>query len=133
MLCTVFSLSYVRALVCVLCGIEYVLCAVCRHEPRRFAPSMPRFVRQGRAQQWPKGRALVGGPRVGPRKGPRANTRPTPQPPLRQRTRSSHVSLTYHAITIELLLYFEYFITLQIQNMFLSCKWHHAINSVGND
>ena len=34
-----------------------MLCAVYSHEPRRLAPSMPRFARQGRAQQGHKGRA----------------------------------------------------------------------------
>ena len=38
-----FSLSYMCAVVCAMCGLTSVLCAACSHEPRRLAPSMPRF------------------------------------------------------------------------------------------
>ena len=45
MICVVFSLCHVQALVNAVNGILSVLCAVCSHEPRLFAPSMPRFAR----------------------------------------------------------------------------------------
>ena len=41
LLCVAFSLCDVRLLVC-------VICAVCSHEPCRFAPSMPRFAHVAR-------------------------------------------------------------------------------------
>ena len=47
-LCVGLSQCHVQSLVCVLCSLQSVLCAVCSNEPRRFAPSMPRFARVGR-------------------------------------------------------------------------------------
>ena len=47
--CSEFSMCYAWDFVWVMCGFLFVLCAVLcavySHEPRRFAPSMPRFAR----------------------------------------------------------------------------------------
>ena len=56
----------------------------------RFAPSMPRFARYGRAQQEPEGAALVGPKGRGPAKVQGQNVAPAPIP-LGQESRSSHL------------------------------------------
>ena len=76
LICLGFCLCYVQSLVCVVCSFQSVRCSVCSHETLRFAPSMPRFARQARAQLGPKGRYLVG-PNGGVHQGskaPRAKT-----------------------------------------------------------
>ena len=72
--CAVFRLCHVQSSVCAMCSrlsalcavlslcydvklLVYVMHAVCSHEPRRLAPSMPRVARPETAQQGPQERA----------------------------------------------------------------------------
>ena len=61
-----------------------MLCAVCSHEPRRFASSMPRFAREGRAQQGPKGRDQQG-PKGSAQQGPKGRDPQGPKGRAQQR------------------------------------------------
>ena len=72
-LCAVFSLWYVKPLVCVMCSFS--------HEPRRFTPSMPRFARQRKAPQGPKRRALAGPKGMSQQVPKGTNLGAPPQPP----------------------------------------------------
>ena len=85
-----FSLCYLHSSVHVMCSLWAVSFAICSHEPRRFAPSMPRFARWGRVNQGPQGKGAYWAQWKGPTRAQAQTLRPS-TPPSTSNQNLSHV------------------------------------------